>query len=116
MECAQYSAQVSGIDTQVPNELARSGTLTMRDFVQHAYFGQSEGTLRKPTIQDTDLPRIKPVEAADIFDVTIDTHGPYVLPRLLTLSSIRYVTVNVAQASEPKKLLGTRQTSSERRQ
>src|SRR5438128_4197311 len=92
MECEKHAAEISGIDTQFPDQFGGRGSLAMRELVQHAHFGERKRTSKESAIQDADLARVEPVEAADVFNMRIDRHGTILFAPIV--DSVKYLSIS----------------------
>ena len=60
---AQDAAEVAGVESKLLAEFGGGGLLAVRDFVEHAQFGEREWALEQPFAQHANLARVKAVEA-----------------------------------------------------
>ncbi len=66
LEALEHPAQISLIEFQLPGQLGRGRPVAVRDLVQHASLGQGERALQQAFVQNADVLRIEPVEAAAV--------------------------------------------------
>src|SRR4029077_13804048 len=82
-EALQDAAEISRIETKVVAELRGGEQLAIRQFVEHACFGERKGAVQQALLQYAEAPRVKAGEMAHGIDLRFASGGGQARSRVL---------------------------------